>query len=307
MDSTAVTLQAIGTDIVRTFTAIVVETFLLVLWGFDITNFIHAAQITLIHNPDLPMAEKYITSQQKVFDLLAPLDLIYAYMALLGDGIVVWRVVVLWGHTKRRWVIAIPFMLLVGSLGTKIIDGSFQSPAFCKNVQTATYSVPTATTAVATVLIGWKTWEYHQSSRILVNASNSVPGSMTLKVEKVLLLLVESGILYFLFFLIIVIGNIPGIEDNTGFSFAFFIYSYSTSVVVGLYPTAVIILTHSQTKTPDGSPVADSLQFSSGAAASTLRGSIRPRKATHPEELELSTYHGSATDRDVEGLKPGIL
>ncbi|KAG6832582.1 hypothetical protein H0H87_001238 [Tephrocybe sp. NHM501043] len=162
-NKTAATLQAIGADIVRSFAAIVVETFLLaiyttlvfkasriimlnartrismitlaviillfllslVLWGFDITDFVRLTRITLIRDPDLPMMDKYDKAQQKLFGLLAPLDLIYAYMysvavpskAILGDGIVVWRVYVLWGQTNWKWIVILPFALLAGSFG----------------------------------------------------------------------------------------------------------------------------------------------------------------------------------------------
>ena len=42
--------------------------------------------------------------------------------------------------------------------GDGIVLGSFQNPPFCRNIQTASYSMTLATTAVATALIAYKTW-----------------------------------------------------------------------------------------------------------------------------------------------------
>lgn len=52
----------------------------LVLWSFDITNFVHEIKITLINDPDLPLGPKYDTATHGIFKLAAVLDLMYAYM-----------------------------------------------------------------------------------------------------------------------------------------------------------------------------------------------------------------------------------
>ena len=43
-------------------------------------------------------------------------------------------------------------------LGADIELGAYQHPAFCRNIQTASYSTTLATTVVATVLIAFKAW-----------------------------------------------------------------------------------------------------------------------------------------------------
>ncbi|KAG6909643.1 hypothetical protein DXG01_016223, partial [Tephrocybe rancida] len=53
----------------------------LVMWGFDVTNFVRDAQTTLIRDPDLPMGVKYASAVQKTFSLLALEELLYGYMA----------------------------------------------------------------------------------------------------------------------------------------------------------------------------------------------------------------------------------
>lgn len=43
-------------------------------------------------------------------------------------------------------------------LGADITLGTYQHPAFCRNIQTASYSTTLATTTVTTVLLVYKTW-----------------------------------------------------------------------------------------------------------------------------------------------------
>lgn len=92
----------------------------------------------------------------------------------------------------------------VAVVGSEIVLGTFQKPAFCRNVQTATYAMACATTAVATILIGLTTSNYRKSIKpTLRNTMVLSSGSKRQRrgqVESILLLLVESGVLYFLFF-----------------------------------------------------------------------------------------------------------
>lgn len=49
----------------------------------------------------------------------------------------------------------------VARLGSEIELGTFQKPAFCRNIQTTTYVTTVATTAVGTLLIVVKNWCVH--------------------------------------------------------------------------------------------------------------------------------------------------
>ena len=46
----------------------------------------------------------------------------------------------------------------VAVTGSDIVLGTFENPAFCKNVQTVTYVMPCATTLIATILISATAW-----------------------------------------------------------------------------------------------------------------------------------------------------
>ncbi|KAJ7108493.1 hypothetical protein C8R44DRAFT_884572 [Mycena epipterygia] len=253
----------------------------IVLWALDLANFIMEVKLTLIIDSDLSLDSRLGNALSFVFRLAAVQDALYSYMSLLGDAIVIWRI---WSLKVyyRPWVLLFPISFLFGSLiatlmltycvavvGSEIVLGTFQKPAFCRNVQTATYAMACATTAVATILIGLTTSNYRKSIKpTLRNTMVLSSGSKRQRrgqVESILLLLVESGVLYFLFFAIQVVGGIPRVQDwmNTepGVAFAFTMYSYCSSVIVGIYPTLLVVLAHSHRGGFDDSP----------AAASTLR------------------------------------
>ncbi|KAJ7717247.1 hypothetical protein DFH07DRAFT_1068245 [Mycena maculata] len=253
-----------------------------VLWTLDLTNFISEAKITLLENPDEDLGIKYGNALSFVFRLAAAQDALYAYMSLMGDAIIIHRVWMLKAY-YRPWVFFIPCAFLFGSLvatlmltycvaqiGSDIILGNFEKPAFCRNVQTVTYAMPCATTAIATILLGLTTWKYRNS--IMRNSATSSSGTRKTtrsQGERILVLLVESGLLYLLFFVIQVVEDSPRvhawIDTQTGVSFAFTLYQYCSSVIVGMYPTIIVVLAHSKRAVLD-----QSASVSSGSAPSRL-------------------------------------
>jgi hypothetical protein len=61
----------------------------------------------------------------------------------------------------KYYPLAVATVLLtycVAVAGSEIVLGSFEKPAFCKNVQEVTYIMPMATTAVTTLMIGHTAW-----------------------------------------------------------------------------------------------------------------------------------------------------
>ncbi|KAF7360357.1 hypothetical protein MVEN_00765400 [Mycena venus] len=189
----------------------------------------------------------------------------------------------------------------VAAVGSEIVARTFQMPAFCCNVQTATYAMALATTATAAILIAFTTWNFRKAIKPLLSGNIVMGGGTTHRrrsaVEILLLLLVESGVFYFLFFAIQVVGAIPRVHDwvltKPGASFAYTMFSYCSSVIVGIYPTAVVVIAHLQTSVLDDAAVSNATPLrmaqpgaggSSGTWPTTLQGSNKPEN-----ETELST------------------
>ncbi|KAJ7137111.1 hypothetical protein C8R44DRAFT_869192 [Mycena epipterygia] len=237
----------------------------IVLWTLDFANFIMEAKITLIANTEDPIDSKLHKAFTFIFRLEAAQDVLYAYMSVLGDAIIIHRVWKLQAFSGYRWVLFVPCALLFGSLvasslltycvvqlGPDIVRGNFQNP-LCMDVQTITYVMPSANTAFATILIGWTIWKYRKSITPMFINDDSAEGNKKTKrtqCERILVLLLESGILYFLFFAIQVAAASPPVQalmlTLPGLVFALKMYAYSSSVIVGMYPTILIVLAHSK-------------------------------------------------------------
>ncbi|KAJ7482223.1 hypothetical protein B0H11DRAFT_1215043 [Mycena galericulata] len=288
----------------------------LVLWALDFANFFIETKMTLVENINEPLSSKRNNAFVLIVRLTAVQDALYAYMSLLGDGIILYRVWTLNAY-HRPWIFFLPCACLVGSSvatgmltycvagnGSDIVLGSFENPAFCKNIQTVTYIMPCVTTAIATVLIGVTTWKYRRSIKNLrinsITSSENNTRSRRTQAERILVLLVESGLLYFVFFISQAIES-PSVHDwiksQPEASFAT-LFQYCSSVFVGLYPTIVLVLAHSKHTVVDGISTAShgdssSLQTSSNPDPITFRA-VRRR---NDEEIELESGLNGQRDR----------
>ncbi|KAI0764632.1 hypothetical protein C8Q74DRAFT_987175 [Fomes fomentarius] len=287
--------RSIGQDIIQSFVAVVVETFVIAiysvlvlkagrlllrknhtrvssrtclavfvmfglalsLWMIDIHNVIAEVQMTLLSTSKDPLEERYVAAMSDILRLASVEDILYAYMTVIGDGIIIWRVYAFWSTGWEKFVLLIPITFLLGSistsmmltycaarLGSDIVLGTYQDPAFCRDIQTASYAVTLATTAVATLLISYKTWQYRQT---YLNAFGKSPRTRT---QRIMLLFVESGILYLLFFVVQVVMSLDSVNTKVRQSalltFAFTVYQFISSLIVGMYPTVIVLLVNSK-------------------------------------------------------------
>ncbi|KAI0754316.1 hypothetical protein C8Q80DRAFT_361161 [Daedaleopsis nitida] len=247
---------------ISTFTAVLVMFGLaLSLWMIDIHNIVAEVQMTLLQEPiaeSESLSDVYFSAVKAVLRLASVEDVLYSYMTIVGDGIIIWRVYAFWSNGHEKLVLFIPIAFLLGSiatsmmltycaarLGSDIVLGTYQDPAFCRNIQTASYSTTLATTAVATLLISYKTWEYRHIHMEAFGRKTSRS-----RTQRIMLILIESGILYMLFFLVQVIMSLQVVNDSINRSkvlpFAFTIYQFITSLIVGIYPTVIVLLVNSK-------------------------------------------------------------
>ncbi|VDB86988.1 unnamed protein product [Peniophora sp. CBMAI 1063] len=226
----------------------------------DVNNAIREITFTLTSTSADSLADRYD-------NLVLPWPVenaLYAFMMNLGDVVIIWRTYVFWSQPRERWVMLVPMALLLGSFTASCLIsfcvakldadpelGDFVNPPFCVNVQLAAYSTTLVTTAVATGMICWKTWVYRRTIGSSFRSTNRKT-----RAEKIMTILIESGVLFFLFCLSAVVddvGNVPDLETSTPqLAFASTIWTYMTSHILGIYPVLVVILVHSQKSYIDG-------------------------------------------------------
>ncbi|KZV63927.1 hypothetical protein PENSPDRAFT_757585 [Peniophora sp. CONT] len=220
----------------------------------DVNNAIREITFTLTSTSSDTLADRYD-------NMVLPWPVqnaLYAFMMNLGDVVIIWRTYAFWSQPRERWVLLIPMALLLGSFTTSCLIsycvakldadpelGDFLNPPFCVNIQLAAYSMTLATTAVATAMICWKTWVYRRTISSSFRSTNKKT-----RAEKIMAIMIESGVLFFLFILSAVVddaGNVPNLETSTPqLVFASTIWTYMTSHILGMYPVIVVILVHSR-------------------------------------------------------------
>ncbi|KAI0344504.1 hypothetical protein BDW22DRAFT_1427203 [Trametopsis cervina] len=299
----ATLLSEIGTDVLRSFVSVVVETFVvaiytvlvckaafilldksrrghfisratlaivlalyimdLSLWIIDVHNVVVEVDNSFVRalTPGGTLADRHAQAGKTQLRLGLVEDVVYAYMVLLGDAIMFWRVYAFWRDGRERVVLILPCLVFTATLvlsclvtfcasssDANLQFGSFTHPPFCRNIQSASYWVQFFTAAVATGLIGIKTWRYRRMIQPALRATSSGHRFYS-PVHRITTVLIDSGIFYMLFFAAEAILGVNGLNaavaKSAGLSFALEVYQYTTSSIVGIYPTLVVILVHS--------------------------------------------------------------
>ncbi|KAF9254891.1 hypothetical protein L218DRAFT_1009171 [Marasmius fiardii PR-910] len=241
----------------------------LTTWTINLVNIVGELRITLVKDPDVDLDTKYGWQSNFGIHRIAVIGPLYGYMTCIGDAVIIWRAYVFWASSNVRYIaMALPIAALVGSLvcatmlsycvgrlGGELVLGTFEHPVFCRKIQTASYVFPAATTAMATFLIVIKVWSLLDFSR--AKGASNTRLSKRSRLEDVVILLIESGIAYFLFFLAQAILIAPPIKSaldaSPSLTFAGNVFSEQTSSIVGMYPTIIICLVHTNRSALDTS------------------------------------------------------
>ncbi|KAL1719344.1 hypothetical protein EV715DRAFT_290318 [Schizophyllum commune] len=158
---------------------------------------------------------------------------------LLSDIIVVWRAWVLWPDTL--WARLIMAVALFGSVGGVIVSSIFlflaklTDVAFLDWLNTSPIlTVPLFfTNIVACVMVAIKVWDYRQNVKAYIGNA----GNHGASIERTLLLILESGVVYCLLWLSLLLSGVEVLSDDSNTV----LLSVAVSVA-GLYPTIIIIL-----------------------------------------------------------------
>ncbi|KAI0056961.1 hypothetical protein BV25DRAFT_1920599 [Artomyces pyxidatus] len=163
---------------------------------------------------------------------------------ILSDAIVVWRALTLWSSDRRVFLILLIFMLgTIAAAGSDLglsLNQLFDTHDVVNDESNAKegrraliLAGPTiATNVCATSLIAYKAWKYRVSVKAHLNEDNAAT-----KVEKILALLVESGVVYcvmWIFYILAAFRVFPDPGDS--------ILDGIMVQVSGIYPTIIIIL-----------------------------------------------------------------
>ncbi|THH14167.1 hypothetical protein EW146_g6131, partial [Bondarzewia mesenterica] len=212
-------------------------------WGTQFAAVVKQIQGVLTREPDQTLESKYPTVNETTLKLSFVDQYLSSINFLVGDSIVIWRAWVL--YDRKRKVMMVPIVpliiatattFLVAGLQSRILSTKVEDPGDIYNIlagwfQIATYGLELTTNLAATSLIAYKAWKHRKLIK------SALGPRKTTKVEKVLALLTESGILYcFLWVLLIGFQFVP----SAGFFSNYF--TPSAVHIAGMYPTLIVIL-----------------------------------------------------------------
>lgn len=221
------------------------------------------------------------------YRLYVTLAVSYRVNYLLSDAIVVWRAWVLWPHSRiARGLLSIS---MACSLSGAIVDGVWAVKSIwtgASAIRTLMITLPLLITNVfATVLVGIQVWIYRRDVRASLG-----PWSKRNGVEGVLMLLLESGLIYCAVWIVSLAINL--LAPTNSFN-AYGIVDKAFHTLAGIYPTFVVLAVSMQQR-----DASKSRTYNEGRNLPSLRfnsGSSPP-----PEDEE---WAGTAiTTHDLPGL-----
>ncbi|KAI9439105.1 hypothetical protein H4582DRAFT_1946826 [Lactarius indigo] len=256
------------------------------MFWFGITTFMFALGTTAL-------------ALQKALELRMIDFVIYFYadggvtrlMYILSDIICAWRAVVIWIGDKR--VIAILLLFILGTIATAgcEIGLGFVPPSSLFSSQPGPLWMvgpSLGTNLLSTGLITWKAWQRRVFvKKYLVNGAGSV------RVERLLALLIESGFIYCIPWILYLFGACGMIPEP-----GFIVIDDAIVFISGIYPTLIIILVAVQ-KSPveHYSTHSNGMQFATGPAQRPPRTGNMPRhEYTRTRDSDASSIHGIHED-----------
>ncbi|KAI9447121.1 hypothetical protein F5148DRAFT_738015 [Russula earlei] len=179
-------------------------------------------------------------SSHKIDVVVGVISVITRSNPILSDVVCAWRAMVLWRYDRR--VVSILSICVLGTLAAYVYDLTLALKTHPgrdgqENIPQGTVAVilvgpMLGTNVLSTSLIAWKAWEYRRTV-----GAHITKGSLSQRVGKVLALLIESGFIYCLLWMLYLLSAysvLPGAGTYTVNLLMLFISS--------MYPAIVIII-----------------------------------------------------------------
>ncbi|KAF9017410.1 hypothetical protein BDZ89DRAFT_961140 [Hymenopellis radicata] len=258
----------------------------------------------MLLNKDIPFEDRIAYSNTFVSSFGTSMEALFMFNMIVGDSVVIWRAWVLWTGDRIRKIMIVPVTLLLVSLVFAILDvnclvkESYGSKSTipsgsrtCRWAEPISWAISLLTNMAATALIAAKAWEHRQLLRTGIGRSGTRSRG-----EKILILLVESGFVYCLFWLTQLLDFFDIPRATGGVFYLYLIVSTMGDQISGLYPTLIIILVKLQQSVHDDTVYIS--QFRTSAEVSTtirFTGSDKARSTHAVETLALDSCRATTS------------
>ncbi|KAJ8096241.1 hypothetical protein PM082_011375 [Marasmius tenuissimus] len=227
------------------------------LWAMNVSQLTIATKGFFLNYPTRGLLDRWLALIDDIEPFGTPMEALFLTNMVLGDSVVIWRAWVLCRDTRLRRLVYIPMMMLLIGFTFMVIaleclsnngyhDGGDTGQSsmavgseVCQRGEPIAWGISLATNFVSTCLIAVRAWEHRQFLR----KSAVVRGTL---VEKILIILTESGFIYCLFWLT---QLSLFFQKSTDLRFVSFLQVFLAALgdqISGLYPTLIIIFVDKQ-------------------------------------------------------------
>ncbi|KAL0566803.1 hypothetical protein V5O48_015199 [Marasmius crinis-equi] len=208
--------------------------------------FLEEIHMVFISGVTEPVANKIIAYRMRFTVLSLMQEVMFLIEVVIGDFVVVWRAWVLWSENRK---IPLPSVLLLLCSAVSMLsflgcfihyDWPLIVPPTCTALNVSTYVLSMATNVAGTAAIGYKAWVH----RCFLKKYHFAAGNH--RVLKALVLLMESGMVYTLLWVLQLINFVPSVGDSYPGQLTQEVFTSISVQLVAIYPTMVIILVYLQ-------------------------------------------------------------
>ncbi|KAF9050724.1 hypothetical protein BDZ89DRAFT_1006028 [Hymenopellis radicata] len=223
------------------------------LWVLNFTVYFTRVKEILNEHADLGLLERIYASNAGTERYGLPMETLFLFNMIIGDGVVIWRAWVLWQGSRMQKLVVLPMIMLLTSFvfsaialsclaansfgGTSTIPGGSRT---CQWGEPIAWAISLLTNVTSTSLIAIRAWQHRQFLKSSLGRLHRKSIS-----EKVLVLLVESGFIYCFFWLSQLILFFD-IQPGARVIYLYYVLSTMGDQISGIYPTAIIILVNTQ-------------------------------------------------------------
>ncbi|KAK7444057.1 hypothetical protein VKT23_015454 [Stygiomarasmius scandens] len=224
---------------------------------------------------------------------------------VLGDGVVVWRAWILYASDDHRIIIRLILAAcMLGSCAGAFVDGAFNIKDATNDVdgsggtKYALYIPLLVTNVVATTLIVYKFLQYRKSIKMQVqHSSNSGGKAPRHTVERILIILIETGCAFFIVWIISALSAL-GLFTDAGKTVVACIMPHLSSI----YPTLIVILVTLHKSEVSSTTGASTIAFT--RSSKREREDVEQAIETHPLSFTQPVSHVSNPQHEDISMGP---
>ncbi|KAJ7224712.1 hypothetical protein GGX14DRAFT_426551 [Mycena pura] len=221
----------------------------LTLWAFNVTIWVKDTHIAFMSNPTIPLPDRKGLVNHNINSFATQQIALYMFNMVVADGVVLWRAWVL--YPRALWIVSIPCIMLVLTSGFGVLNvfcvyaiNVHQLPDLPSGSRVCPSNLPwsfsLATNVACTILIGYRAWQHRRTMKSL----DIVERRRGISADKVLSILVESGLIYCFLWLTQIYNFLkfgPTSRNNAGI-YIYWLIDGIGNQISGMYPTLIIVI-----------------------------------------------------------------